>query len=150
MKIFAVVAIMAVLTAPARPAWADDLPLGDWTGFGLNLFGNNANRQPASLAIKKVPDPHVLWRGGSGELTSAVFQVQNVNNRFELGSISLTADALSFSFSHPDRQEPVSCMLRLQPKEGTYVGECLGRRITLMPPSPAPPKPAEAKPAAAK
>jgi hypothetical protein len=98
-----------------------------------------------------VSDPHVTWRGGSGELISAVFQLQNANNRFELGSISLTADALSFSFSHPDRQEPVSCMLRLQPKEGTYVGECLNRRITLMPPPPpAPAKSAEAKPAEAK
>jgi hypothetical protein len=149
MKTLAAVAILAVLSV--RPAWADDLPLGDWTGYGLALFGNNANRQPASLSIKRVSDPHVTWRGGSGELISAVFQLQNVNNRFELGSISLTADALSFSFSHPDRQEPVSCMLRLQPKEGTYVGECLNRRITLMPPPPpAPAKSAEAKPAEAK
>ena len=144
MRTFIAISTVAAVVLLAHPAFAQDLPLGVWTGFGVRLAGNNQNRQPARLEIKKVPDPHVAWRGGSGELIAATFQIQNQNNQFELSSMALAEDRLTFSFTHPDQQETVSCVLIRDPKEGTYVGDCLSRRITLTPPKPA----ADSKPTA--
>ena len=149
MRIPIVATIITVVLALPHPSFAEDVPLGVWTGFGIRLNGNNQNRQPFRLEIKKVPDRYVAWRGGSGELISATLG-QNQNNQFDLSAIALGDGRLTFSFTHPDRQETVTCVLTREPKEGAYVGDCLERRMTLTPPAPAPAKPADTKPAEAK
>ena len=148
MRVSTAVAIVMLIGAPTA-TWADDIPLGTWSGFGMPLNGN-PNRQAASLVVRKGPDPHLVWRGGTGELITAVFQVQNQNNQREVGSITLSDGRLTFSFSDPNQGDTQTCALTLQPREGTYVGDCLNRRITLTPPAPAAAKPAENKPAEAK
>ena len=150
MRTLYTIGIAVLFVAFGRPVAAEEVPLGTWSGFALRLNGNNQNRQPASLVIKKVPDQHVIWRGGTGELISAVFTVQNQNNQREVSSIALTDGRLSFSVTQPDQDETVNCVLTLQPKDNTYVGECMARRITLTPPAPAPVKPADDKPSEAK
>ena len=144
MRTLTVLAICALVDG-VRPAWADDVPLGTWPGFAIRTTGNNQNRQMAQLIVKKVPDPHILWRGGSAELTSVVFVLQNQQR--EVGSISLANGRLTFSFTTTEGED-TTCALTLDPKEGAYVGECMARRLTLMPPPPA--KPGDAKPAEAK
>ena len=65
------VLVIVALFAGAVPesVAAEDVPLGNWTGFAVRLNNNNnQNRQPRVLVVKKVPDPHVAWRGGSGPL----------------------------------------------------------------------------------
>ena len=140
-------ATITLLAALASPASAQDLPIGTWNGFSVPLAGNNQNRQPFRVIIQKVPDPYVAWRGGSGELLSAVLQVgNNQNNARELSRMSLSDGRLTFSYLDPEQGESQTCVLTLQPKEGTYVGDCVNRRATLNPP--APPTPAAgAKPA---
>jgi hypothetical protein len=153
MKILTTVVLVACVGVLARTAWAEDLPLGTWTGTALRMRGDNPNRQPVQLIVKKAPDPHVLWRGGSGELISVVFQLGNANNQREVGQIALAAGRLTFSFTQPDTGDLVNCVLALEVKENAYVGDCgagLDRRITLVPPPPAVAKPADAKPADAK
>ena len=137
-----------MVRALPHPSFAEDMPLGVWTGFGIRVNGNNQNRQPFRLEIKKVVDPYVAWRGGSGELIAATLS-QN-QNQFELNAIALGDGRLTFSFTHPDRQESATCVLTREPKEGAYVGDCLERRMTLTPPAAAPAKPADTKPAEAK
>jgi hypothetical protein len=149
MRVFTAVTTV-MLVGAATATWADDVPLGTWNGFGVALSGNNTNRQPASLVVRKGPDPHVLWRGGTGELITAVFQVQNQNNQREIGNITLADGRLTFSFSDPNQGSTQTCTLLLQPKEGAYVGDCLNRRVTLTPPAPAAAKPAESTPAQAR
>lgn len=157
MRIFVTVAVASVLGVFVQPVLADELPLGTWNGFGVRVNGAaNQNRQAAALIVKRVPDPHVLWRGGSGELTSVVFQIGNANNpngQREASSVSFGDGRLVFGFANADTGDTVTCALTRDAKEGTYVGDCLGgydRRLTLTPPPPAPPKPAEQKPAEAK
>ena len=148
MRTLIVATTLTAVVALAQPSFAEDMALGVWTGFGVRFNGNNQNRQPFRLEIKKVPDPYVAWRGGSGELISATVQVQN--NQFDLSAIALGDGRLTFSFTHPDLAETVNCVLTREPKEGAYVGDCMERRVTLTPPAPAPPKPAGAAPAEAK
>ena len=150
MRTLYTIGIAALVVASGRLIAADDLPLGTWSGFAIRLNGNNQNRQPASLVIKKVPDQHVTWRGGTGELISAVFTVQNQSNQREVSGLALADGRLSFSVTQPDQDETVNCVLTLQPKENTYIGDCMARRITLTPPAPEPIKPADAKPSEAK
>lgn len=142
----ALVIVAALAGALPQAALADEVPLGNWTGFRQNP--NNNNRQPRQLTVRKVPDPHVAWRGGSGELMSVSFG-QNQNNMNEVNAISLSDGRLTFSFSSED-QIDVRCVLLHQPKENTYVGTCTGNSgpVTLSPPAPA--KPAAATPAEAK
>lgn len=146
MRTLYAIAVVALVVASGQPIAADEVPLGTWSGFAVRLNGNNQNRQPASLVIKKIPDQHVIWRGGTGELTSAVFTVQNQNNQREVSGISLADGRLTFSITQPDQDETASCVLVLEPKDNVYVGECLARRVTLTPPAPPPVKPADAKP----
>lgn len=141
------IGIVAIVMVFAQSSAADEMPLGTWSGFAVRLDGNNQNRQPASLVVKKVPDRSVIWRGGTGELTSAVFFVQNQNNQREVSGIALADGRLTFSITQSDQDETVNCVLTLQPKDNVYVGDCLARRITLAPPVAAP---ADAKPPNAK
>ena len=147
MKTVAAFALVVLLGTLTQPAWADDLMPGTWTGFAVRQNANQ-NRQPVQLIVKKVPDPYVAWRGGSGELLSVVFQIANQNNQREVSDASLADGRLTFSFLPPDADDTATCVFTLQPKENTYVGDCVNRRITLTPPAPA--RPTDAKPAEAK
>jgi hypothetical protein len=152
MRILPVLLLTGLLCAIAQPVSADDLPLGNWTGSARRLDGNNQNRPARILVVKKVADPHVLWRGGSGEMTSVSFGA-NQNTMAEVSSITLNDGRLIFTYTQSNLDSVAKCELVLQPKEGTYVGDCTGDgnwRVTLTPPAPAPAKPAEAKPAEAK
>lgn len=144
--------IIAATLAVAFPgdARADDLPLGNWSGFAVRLNTANINRQPRVLAVRKVADPHVAWRGGSGELLSVSFG-QNQNNMNEVSAITLADGRLAFSV--PAGDQVLSCLLLFQPKDNAYVGDCSGAndfRVTLNPPPPPAAKPAAAAPAEAK
>jgi len=144
--------LLAVIASSPQPAAADDLLIGNWTGFARRLDGNNQNRPPRTLIVRKVADPHVVWRGGSGELTSVSFG-PNQNNMAEVSSIALQNGRLTFSYTNPNTDAFATCDLRLEPKDGTYVGNCVGDgewRVTLTPPAPAPAKPGAAKPIEAK
>lgn len=142
----------AVASAFPQPVRADEIPLGNWTGFAVRMNSENQNRQPRTLVVRKVPDPHVAWRGGGGELTSISFG-QNQNNLAEVSAIALSNGRLTFSYN-TESQNVVTCALVHQPKDNNYVGDCLGDgrdwRVTLNPPPPAAAKPADAKPAEAK
>ena len=145
MRIFTTLAATVFIGAFSRPALAEDLPVGNWTGFAVRMNANgNQNRQPVALAVRKAPDPHVAWRGGSGELTSLVFgnPANNAANAWEVSGVAFGDGRLTFTFTAPDPGERTDCALLLQPKEGTYVGDCLGggydRRVTLTPPAPQP------------
>ena len=140
-------AIVAAFPADAR---ADDIPLGNWNGFAIRLNTGNQNRQPRVLVVRKVADPHVAWRGGSGELLSVSFG-QNQNNMNEVSAITFADGRMTFSV--PVNDQVLTCMLLHQPKDNTYVGDCSGAndfRVTLNPPPPPAPKPAADAPAAAK
>src|SRR5688572_29000517 len=144
--------ILTALIAGAmpRPASADDIALGNWSGFAVRLNSNNQNRQPRVLVVKKVPDPHVAWRGGSGELLTVAFG-QNQNNLADVHTIALNDGRLTFSVT--GEEQPINCVLIFQPKDNNYLGECIGDRqwrVTLNPPPPAAAKPAAATPAEAK
>lgn len=147
------VLVLVALFAGAVPesVAAEDVPLGNWTGFAVRLNNNNQNRQPRVLVVKKVPDPHVAWRGGSGELVTIGFGA-NQNNLNEVNSIALSDGRLTFTFAGEER--PVTCVLLFQQKDNNYLGDCIGEnrewRVTLNPPPPAAPKPAATKPAEAK
>ena len=148
----ALVIVAAIAGALPASALADEVPLGNWNGFAIRLNRENNNRPPRILVVKKVPDPHVAWRGGSGELTTVSFG-QNQNNLRELSAISLSNGRLTFSYQNPDTQSAVTCVLLYQPKENHYVGDCIGDgdwRVTLNPPPPAAAKPAAPTPAEAK
>ena len=140
-------AIVAVFPGDAR---ADEIPLGNWNGFAIRLNTGNMNRQPRVLVVRRVADPHVAWRGGSGELLSVSFG-QNQNNMNEVSAITFADGRMTFSV--PVNDQVLTCMLRHQPKDNTYVGDCSGAndfRVTLNPPPPPAQKPAAAAPAAAK
>jgi len=144
--------ILTALIAGAmhRPASADDIALGNWSGFAVRLNSNNQNRQPRVLVVKKGPDPHVAWRGGSGELLTVAFG-QNQNNLADVHTIALNDGHLTFSVT--GEEQPINCVLIFQPKDNNYLGECIGDRqwrVTLNPPPPAAAKPAAATPAEAK
>ena len=126
-------AIVAAFPADAR---ADDIPLGNWNGFAIRLNTGNQNRQPRVLVVRKVADPHVAWRGGSGELLSVSFG-QNQNNMNEVSAITFADGRMTFSV--PVNDQVLTCMLLHQPKDNTYVGDCSGAndfRVTLNPPPP--------------
>ena len=148
---YALVLTVLVAGAVPRPASADDIALGNWTGFAVRLNNNNANRQPRVLVVKKVPDPHVAWRGGNGELLTIGFG-QNQNNLADVNTISLIDGRLTFSVTGDE--QPINCVLIFQQKDNNYLGDCIGDnrewRVTLNPPPPAAPKPTAAKPAEAK
>lgn len=144
--------IVAAALAAAFPheARADELPLGNWNGFAVRLNTGNQNRQPRVLVVRKVADPHVAWRGGSGELLSVSFG-QNQNNMNEVSAIALADGRLTFTV--PVGDQVLTCMLVHQPKENAYVGDCSGAndfRVTLNPPPPPALTPAAATPAEAK
>ena len=143
----------AVAGAFPQSLRADEVPLGNWNGFAVRLNANNQNRPTRVLIVRKVADPHVAWRGGSGELTSVSFG-PNQNNLAEVTAISLTDGRLTFSYTSTETQSVVTCALVHQPKENNFVGDCVGDgrdwRVTLNPPPPATAKPAGAKPTDAK
>src|SRR5687767_14804725 len=144
--------IVAAALAAAFPheARADELPLGNWNGFAVRSNTGNQNRQPRVLVVRKVADPHVAWRGGSGELLTVAFG-QNQNNLADVNTISLIDGRLTFSVT--GEEQPINCVLIFQPKDNNYLGECVGDRqwrVTLNPPPPAAAKPAAATPAEAK
>src|SRR5688572_26016454 len=144
----------AFLIAGVLPqsAAAQAVPLGNWSGFAVRLNSNNQNRQPRILVVKKVPDPHAAWRGGSGELVTISYGA-NQNNLNEIAAIALSDGRLTFSFTG-ESQTTVTCVLLYQQKDNNYVGDCAGEgreeRVTLNPPPPAATKPAAATPAEAK
>ena len=153
MRIVNVLVLAALIAGAApRPAAADEVPLGNWNGFAIRLNANNQNRQPRVLVVKKVPDPHVAWRGGSGELVTIGFG-NNQNTLRGVNSIALSDGRLTFAFGGGDERF-VTCALVFQQKDNNYVGDCVGDerawRVTLNPPPPAAAKPAETKPAEAK
>lgn len=146
--------VLAALIAGAAPqsAAGQELPLGNWNGTAMRLDNNNQNRQPRVLVVKKGPDPHAAWRGGSGELVTVGFG-GNQNNLADVTAIALSDGRLTFSYR--DGEFAVACALLYQQKDNNYLGDCTredGRpwRVTLNPPAPPAAKPAETKPAAAK
>src|SRR5215212_8532739 len=83
---------------------AQQLVVGTWSGTVRNATGalRNANTRPASIVIKKVPDPHWRWRT-TGDVTTATFSV--ANGSYELSSIVLKDGKLEYSFASPTKDE---------------------------------------------
>ena len=145
--------VLAALIAGAAPqsAAGQELLFGNWNGTAMRLDNNNQNRQPRVLVVKKVPDPHAAWRGGSGELVTVGFGA-NQNGLADVTAIALSEGRLTFSYV--DGERPVTCVLLFQQKDNNYMGDCNGGdrlwRVTLNPPPPPAAKPADTKPAEAK
>jgi hypothetical protein len=122
------------LTAPAS---GQDMAVGTWSGTARRE--DRPATRPASLEIKRVPDPHWRWRGGSGEILGITFVVSGQSNDVDV--MSLEAGTLSFSFTDPRGPGTrTHCTLKAQP-DGSYEGRCSGTRgnftlLTLRPPDP--------------
>jgi hypothetical protein len=151
MRTLTAVVVLGFLCTSVSPVLADELPVGNWTGFAIRK--DNGNRQPRTFIVKTSADPYAVWRGGSGEIRSVAFG-GNQNNAIEVSDIHFADGRLAFSYASPNLDATARCELVFQPKEGAYVGDCNGDgrdwRVTLMPPAPAAAKPADAKPAEAK
>lgn len=134
-----VLATLVAASAVALRAQQLPLPVGTWPGTVRNLSAAQRNQQarPAALTVAKVKDPHVRWRGGSGEMTTVNLRLQQ--QTFEVGAFEFTDSRLVLSFTHPEFGEMVTCTL-LKQKDSSYEGDCLGpfsRRVMLTPPPPA-------------
>ena len=143
--LLSIVTCLSVSLPLSTSVRADDLPLGTWTGFVRVLPrqpGGAVRNNPATLEIKKVPDPFSRWRGTS-EILSALFV--RGNNRAEVSGIELTDTKLVFSFlAGEDSQGMSHCELVKRPT-GSFEGMCtrLDNRIVVLSP-PDPEKPATA------
>lgn len=117
----------------AIAASGQDVPVGMWNGTVSNP--NNRNTPPASLDLKKVPDPHWRWRAGPREVLQGTFAA--ANDKFEVGTVRLDGDTLAFTFANAERDSHVQCELKRQ-QDGGYEGACAGegfnRRLMLRPP----------------
>ena len=103
-----------------------ELQEGTWTGTAtrFNQRQNQVQSQPASLEVKRVPDPHWRWRPGGGELLSVKFVVQ-LGNRAQPAQVSgfrLENGTLTYSYQQDDAE--VSCRLNVR-KDGAYEGDCV-------------------------
>lgn len=110
-----------------------------WTGTIQNVNGEgvvNNQKNPASLEIKQIRDPHWAWRD-KGELTVATLFAGN-QGTYELSTFLITDLKLSYSFTRAD--EIVQCEMPRR-ADDTYEGDCKGsgfrRHLTLTPPAPA-------------
>jgi len=133
--------LAASCTAIVR-AQETQLPVGTWSGTVRNLAAAPRNQpaRPASLTVARVKDPHVLWRGGTGEILTVNLRLQQ--QTYEVGAVELTESRLVLSFTETEFGQPVTCAL-LKQKDGSYEGDCAGgmsRRVMLTPPPPAPEK----------
>lgn len=112
-----------------------ELQEGTWSGTQLRLGARNPGQpRNVSIEVKKIPDPHLRWRPGKGE----VWNVTHITpqGRFSVSDLHLEKESLSFSY----RQESlVTCRLDRKP-DGAYEGECIAEgdarktRLTLTPP----------------
>lgn len=109
---------------------------GTWSGTMLRTNPKGVPGQPrsVSLEVKKIPDPHLRWRPGKGEVLNVTHITPQ--GRFSVSDLHLEKGSLSFSY----RQESsVTCRLDRKP-DGAYEGECIGEgatrawRLTLTPP----------------
>ena len=136
------IAAVAVWCGLPMHATAQDLALGTWTGTVRNAPPRNPNPRPASLVVKKGPDPHWRWRGGAQELLGIAFTYQQTT--VEVGELRVADGRLSYSFADPGQDGTVACELKRE-ADGSYAGECKGkefgvRLVTLSPPEPDPAK----------
>ena len=137
-----VLAVLVAASTVALGAQQTQLPLGTWPGTVRNLSAAPRNQQarPAALTVAKVGDPHVLWRGGAGEMITVNLRLQQ--QTFEVGALEFTESRLVLSFTPPEFGETVTCTL-LKQKDSSYEGDCVGamsRRVMLTAPPPAPEK----------
>lgn len=115
--------------------------LSTWSGTIQNVNSRgvvNAVKNPASIEIKKIADPHWRWRD-AGDLTIATFIVPM--GGFELGTFVQTDQKLSYSFNSIDEDDQkVQCELTRR-ADGAYEGDCSGanfrRLVVLNPAAPA-------------
>ncbi|MGQ0735666.1 MAG: hypothetical protein ACT4QD_18685 [Acidobacteriota bacterium] len=137
MRVGRIVTLAALCTGMAQaPGQAPQVPLGTWLGTVRQINNpNNRNSRPASLEVKKVPDPHWRWRSGEAEILSVTFRAQQ--DAFEVSTVTLDLRTFSFSFTHPEQGERIQCALAEQ-ADGSYEGACTGagfeRQVTLRPP----------------
>ncbi len=96
----------------------------------------NPNVRPATVAIRKIPDPHWRWRGGSKDLPMRVFNLQN--QPIPVNSFALDNDQLTFEYTRTPQEDQVKCSLARQ-TDGQFAGVCrasgnFSLLITLTPP----------------
>ena len=114
-----------------------------WSGSVRNAPNpNNPNPNPnvrqVTLGIREMPDPHWQWRGGSKNIPTRVFVLQNQVQ--SLDSFVQEGDRLTYSYTRPGQQDVVTCSLARQ-SDGQFSGVCrsdraanFGLLITLTPP----------------
>ncbi len=133
-------ALMGLLSTPVA---GQEVPLGAWSGSVSNPGSQNRGPQPASLDLKKVPDPHWRWRGGPRDVLTGIFVAGQA--KFELSTIHFDGDTLAYAFTNDERDGRVQCELKRQ-MDGSYEGDCSGagfRRHVLLRPPDNPPGPGE-------
>jgi len=117
-----------------------------WIGTIQNVNGEgvvNNQKNPVSIEIKQVSDPHWRWRD-KGELTVTTLIAGGQGGaNYELSTFLVTDQQLSYSFSRPQtdgKGDIVQCEMPRR-ADGAYEGDCKGggfrRHVILNPPAPA-------------